>query len=254
MLARRSLILGLSLGLWLVAVASPASALGIAGYDMQIAVQGQNVGLGDLVTAKDVGWTPATNGGTYTLKAPVSVGLDSNNQPVFSIDSWTSQVDVDPFVTNNLNVTNTSGLTQTFVITVTLPIVPQTPATAMSGSVGITLTNTTGSATLADAGTAVYTALIDGGSVQTLKNPAYTLTCIAPFCSVTDSASFGIPTPIVGPAALSTIAIRLQFTLSPGDSAGLTSVFNITAVPEPVTALMMGLGLLGLGLAGRRRA
>jgi hypothetical protein len=124
----------------------------------------------------------------------------------------------------------------------------------MSGSVGITLTNTTGSATLADAGTAVYTALIDGGSVQTLKNPAYTLTCIAPFCSVTDSASFGIPTPIVGPAALSTIAIRLQFTLSPGDSAGLTSVFNITAVPEPVTALMMGLGLLGLGLAGRRRA
>jgi hypothetical protein len=37
------------------------------------------------------------------------------------------------------------------------------------------------------------------------------------------------------PAALSTIGIRLDFTLTPGDSASFTSVFVVQPVPEPAS-------------------
>ena len=242
----RRVLFAVAVGVLCAAGADPALALGIPGYTLSLSSGGETFQLSDL----PVSWTAAPpNGGTYQLQNAVTDPLNN-----FTVNSWSSQVDVDPFVTNNLNVTNISAFTQTFDVTVTLPIAPQTPATQMQGSVGITLTNTTGTASLTDAGTAIYTALIDGSPVQTLRNPAYTLSCTPPFCSISDNTDFGIPTPIAGPAALSTIAIRLHFTLSPGDSAGLTSVFNITAVPEPMTVLMVGLGLLGLGVAGRSRA
>jgi hypothetical protein len=58
---------------------------------------------------------------------------------------------------------------------------------------------------------------------------------------------------VLGPQANSSIAIHIRFSLTPGDQAGVTSVFNVDAVPEPMTVVMMGLGLLGLGVAGRSR-
>jgi hypothetical protein len=99
------------------------------------------------------------------------------------------------------------------------------------------VTNTaSASATLSDDGlVSVYQAYIDGGVVQTLLDPAYTLSCGTPFCSNSDNDGF---VSVLGPGATTSIAIRLRFTLSPGDSASGTSVFNIDAVPEPVTAVM----------------
>jgi hypothetical protein len=224
-----------------VLVAGPVAA---SATTLQIDLGGESVGLGDLTTS----YTPTTYGGVYTLTAPYA-GTNG------TISQWSSAYDTDPFVTQNFTVTNPTGVTQTYVFTVTSPIVPQLPTTLMSGSVGLTITNTAdASATLDDNGNAVYTALIDGGSVQTLFDPAYSLSCTPAFCSNSQSTDFGIPVPIGGPGATTSIGIRIQFDLSPGDSAGVTSVFNIVAIPEPVTGALLGAGVLALALAGRRRA
>jgi hypothetical protein len=74
-----------------------------------------------------------------------------------------------------------------------------------------------------------------------------------PFLSnVIGPAAFGTPIPSQpGPAALATIGITIDFTLTPGDSATFTSVFVVESIPEPGTGLMVGLGLIAL--AARRR-
>ena len=51
--------------------------------------------------------------------------------------------------------------------------------------------------------------------------------------------------------AILTMGITVQFVLSPGDSASVTSVFNIIPVPEPSTAVCSGCGL-AIGLDGQR--
>jgi hypothetical protein len=168
------------------------------------------------------------------------------------VDYWNSSYDIDPFVTNNFSVTNISAFPQVFDILVTSPVLATGPQTDMTGSVGLTITNTaSASASLGDAGVAVYQAMIDGVTVETIFDPAYTLSCGAPFCSNTDNDGF---VSVTGPAAASSISIRIRFTLSPGDSASGTSVFNIEAIPEPTTAILLGLGLTGIAAAGRRRA
>jgi hypothetical protein len=203
--------------------------------------------------------TMAVIGGVSQVIDP-EVGGDTGYQSlddvtlggVAFVDSWSSAYDIDPFVTNNFNVTNISAVTQIFEIVVTIPVVPTGPQTLMTGSIGLSVTNTaSGGAALADTGVPVYRAQIDGSTVQTLFDPAFALGCAPPFCSDSDNSGF---VNILGPAAATDIAIRIRFSLSPGDSASGTSVFNIEAVPEPITAVMMGLGLAGLAAAGRRRA
>lgn len=234
-----ALILGLS---------SAANAL--ADYSMVVDAGGSVATVYDLEAAGLAHYDHSTEGGTWSLNGPTMLGG-------FQINSWSSSYDKDPFVTNNVNVTNISAVPQIFTVTVLSPVVAQLPSTTMLGSVGVTLTNTAdASATLTSfAPNPVYTALIDGAPVQPLLSNPYTLTCpppgAGPFCSTSDSALFG---PVGGPGALSTIGITIQFTLSPGDSAGITSVFNITAVPEPGTLLLVGGGLVGLAFGGRRRA
>ena len=223
--------------------AAPAAAVTIP-YSVSINLGGQTVNPGDL----DVTFTPTTKGGVYQLNSPY-VGTNGK------IDSWGSAYDIDPYVTNNFVVVNTTAFTQTYVFTVTSPIVPQLPTTTMIGSVGLTITNTaSASALLDDDGSPIYTALIDGLPVAALFSPAYSLPCAGAFCSDTDSTDFGIPIPIAGPGATTSIGVQIQFDLSPGDSAGVTSVFNINAVPEPMTGALLAAGIMGLAIAGRRRA
>jgi hypothetical protein len=240
---------------WLVGSAAVVATLLSAGsgaaLELSVSIGGDPYTLADL----PVIFTGTSKAGGYVIDSnPGQIG----NQPVtvtgeYSI-GWSTLYNIDPFVQNNLNVTNLGALPLTVDVTVTTPVVPQTPNTQIQGSVGLTLTNTTGSASAGTSLVALYTALIDGVAVQTLFPLGYSLSCAPPFCSTTDSDDFGIPVAIGPfPQALSDIAIRIRFVLSPGDTLGVSSVFNIEAVPEPMTLGLLGVVLAG-ALAARRRA
>lgn len=170
--------------------------------------------------------------------------------------SWNLTVDADPFVDAAIQVTNTSNVTSTFSLLMVLPIVPQLPTTLMNGSAGITVTNNgfDDPATISPvAGDSIYSAYVDyvdefSAPEATLFGGGYSLSA-GPLGTESDSDSFGDPIPVGGPAANNNIAIRLEFELTPGDQASISSLFNIIAVPTPGALALLGVA----GLAGRRR-
>lgn len=75
-----------------------------------------------------------------------------------------------------------------------------------------------------------------------------------PLDSTTASANFGSPIPSLpgGPAVSATIGIRYDFSLTSGDTAGITGSFAVEAIPEPATCLLLMAGVVGC-LTVRRR-
>lgn len=55
-----------------------------------------------------------------------------------TIDSWSASMKEDPFVTNNIVVTNNTGVTQTFIATVLLPIPAFNYNEVVFSSLGVT--------------------------------------------------------------------------------------------------------------------
>lgn len=175
----------------------------------------------------------------------------------FRLDSWSFLLDPDPSISSSIVLTNLNSSTQTFILTVTLPIAPMGPALSITGSVGagsLTDLNANG-ATLTDAGSSIYAALIDGATVRTLLDPPQSFTAPAnplgaPSTVPIPMESFG-PEPL-GQPANATIAMKLRFTLTGGDQVALPMTFDAQPVPEPGTLALLGGGLALL--AGRRRS
>lgn len=191
----------------------------------------------------------ADNGdGTYGYAGSTAAGGGGWNL------SWDVTVKEDPFIDGVFAVTNNTANTQTYTIVFSLPITPAiTPSSLAGASVIGNLTVNGDGGTLGHAGTdAMFTAILDGVTYDTLLDFDSSVT-LGFGSGSTGSDAFGLPgLTQPGPAVSTSMAIQLRFTLTPGDSASFTSRFEVIPIPEPVTAFLLGAGLLGLGALARK--
>ena len=202
------------------------------------------------------GWTPTLTQLGCTTDANGVDTCTGSNLPKpggqLTLTNWSVTLNPDPTVTGFLALQNNLQNPQTFSVTFLLPIVPQGPQVQISGSIGGSVTDANGNgATLTNlAPTSIYNAQIDAVTVKTLLNDPQSFSAGAFGSTTWGGVGFGPTT--LGQSANSSIAINVIFTLSPGDLASFTSVFNVIAVPEPATLAMMTAGLAGLLIIGKR--
>ncbi len=177
-----------------------------------------------------------------------------NANPNLNI-SWDMDGDPDPFLAGAFAVTNMSGVKQDFSVSFVLPTIPLAAPTLTGGSSSFSVTvDGDGGSVQSVPGTPIYQSLIDGVPHVGLFTDPFDTGFIAPS---TTSPTFGpevfgapvFPPTFPGPAVVGSIGIHFEFSLTPGDSVGITGGFNV--VPEPATAGMVILG--GLALLRRRR-
>ena len=166
--------------------------------------------------------------------------------------TWEINVDLDPGVTSSFNITNPTGATSGYAVTVTVPIAPLGGPTVMEGKMSGNLldANLDGSATVSTiGGGSLYSALVDAlaPGVHTEYDAPYSLTT-TDFIDPLPLASWG---PIPGPAVASFIGISNAFSLTGGDTFQMVNVFVINAIPAP--GAMAVAGLAGLCAIRRRR-
>ena len=155
-------------------------------------------------------------------------------------------------VAGNLAVENLTANTVEIRLQVILPVLVTGSGTLVQGSAGVGLTAYPGGGVLQGPGTLefpefLWEALIDGSAVGNDTSLFFT-----PFQldatgagSASTNGNFGIPTQLPGGALTATIGIDINFTLTAGDQASITSNFAVI-IPGPGGLLVLALGTLGL--------
>jgi len=168
--------------------------------------------------------------------------------------TWDCIVNDDPFVVATINVTNNAASTQSFSNYMSLPIGVQVNPAVMNGSVSANLINNSpfsSGASLASGADPIYQAFLDPGANPPAASAARTMwngfSLTTPQFVPNGTANDAFAGEI-GPPALSSIALRLAFDLSAGDTASVTGVFEVL-VPGPAGFAAFAV----FGMIGRRR-
>jgi len=243
------------LAVWLTLLAGTASALPSMTIDVL------DIGGGPQDMTANGTFTPAVPpaGSSYSwaLNAATPIAEGGGTVNSWTVTARESYPSPGPSVSNNINITNTDVVSHVYLATVLLPIPAAAYDAAVSSSVGATFTDSNSNNSLLlqeDGGFAMYRAQVNGSTVLSLPlGPFTTANCSpnpsTPGCSGTGSNA--IVSQALAPGGATSLAILLRFSLSPGDSVGFTDRFQIA--PEPYTGAMFSLGLIALGVAGRRR-
>jgi len=161
------------------------------------------------------------------------------------------EFDPDPFVLNNILITNPTAATQIYTVGIALPTVFPGP-NIISGNVRTDVIDGGGAAggTVASvAGFPIYSAQIDFGTVATLQSDPFSI--VAPAAgSASSPAAFG-PTVNAVPVT-SNIGIELRFSLTAGDTASILSRFDVVAIPEAASLTLAAIGFVVAALGFRR--
>jgi uncharacterized protein (TIGR03382 family) len=223
-------------------LSTPASA-GVTAPELEIWLQVND--------GPATGWTP--------LGMPNPNGEGWLYQGSYSSPDWllsaSITADTEPFVNSVVGLTNNTSATQTYTLTVTMPITPITGGTLIGGSVGgsVTDSNNDGSAIVSTLpGSALFTGQIDGATALQIYN--FPATFAAPFQGGTGPippVNLGLPGPFLPgpPSANTSIGIQLHFSLTAGDSVSISSFFDVEPIPAPGALALLGLA----GLVGSRR-
>ena len=170
------------------------------------------------------------------------------------VGDWATGINPDPALQFNFTLKNLSSQTQSFVMTITMPIAPIGPGTRQGGFVGdITYTDTSGdrSVTVSPDGTdPFYSAMVNGVVSHDISIPILNAQGFAGISGSLARQSWGEPIPSApfGPAAVN-MRIRTAFTLTSQDTVDYAGLFVIKpgeAVPESGTLALVAVGLVAL--------